>query len=307
MQLYTSLDLRLRTPCVLALGCFDGVHIGHRAVIDAARDLASKHGLPLAVFTFASPPRNFFSPNSTPLITPPEQKPQIFSDLGVDICVCVAPSREVFDMSPTVFINEVIVGKLCAKFVVCGYNYTFGKGGAGSPETLGAQLSHKGVGVCVLEKKTLDGKEISSSAIRECVSRGDLDTAAQLLGRPYSVSAKVVDGQHLARSLGFPTVNILPPHGQLLPPNGVYVSRVCFDGKEFFGITNVGVRPTVGTKILCVETHIINFEGNLYGKQIRVEFLRFVRPEQRFESVEQMAKQIHKDIDSAKKYVKNNR
>ncbi len=306
MKLYTSLESLTGVPCVLALGCFDGLHIGHQAVIESARRLAEKLGLPLAVLTFSSPPKSFFSPESTLLITPPEQKPQIFEALGVDICICLSPSREIFSISADIFINEVIIDKLCARAVACGYNYTFGSGALGDAQMLKRACRARGVEVCIVPEQMLGGDAVSSSLVRECVANGEVERAAELLGRPFSVSDTVIDGQHLASTLGFPTVNILPQRTQLLPKNGVYVSRICFDGECRYGISNVGVRPTVDTKIMCVEAHIFDFEGNLYGKRVSVEFLHFLREERKFDGISHLSEQIHRDIASAREYIKAN-
>ena len=149
----------------------------------------------------------------------------------------------------------------------------------------------------------LENTTLSSSLIRQKIAEGDMKTVTALLGREYSLTSTVVDGQHLARKLGFPTVNICPEPSKILPKNGVYVTRIRFDGEIWYGITNTGVRPTVDTKITCAETHIFDFDGNLYGKQITVEFLEFIRPEQKFPCIEAMAEQIKRDIVKAREYV----
>ncbi len=300
MQIYRSLDLSFDMPCVLALGCFDGVHLGHTKVILTAKEHAKKLGIPLAVFLFDSPVRNFFVPDSVPLITSPDVKLDLIAKLGVDIAVCVTVSNEILSMPAKKFVSDIIIKKIHAVHAVCGYNYSFGKAAQGTPEL----ISSFGVDVTVIPEQSLDGETISSSYIRALIKEGNAEKASALLGRPFALYGVVENGQHLARTLGFPTVNIIPAEGSLLPKNGVYVSRASFDGIQKYGITNIGMRPTVNTKIMCAETHIFDFEGDLYGKQLRVEFLHFMRSETRFPNVETMAKQIDADIEAAKKYVR---
>ncbi len=304
MQIYTDLKFSLDRPCVLALGCFDGVHLGHSAVINTAKKTATSCGLPLAVFTFATPPRNFFVPDSVKMIVTTEKKLDLLDELGVDICICVPCSREIFSMSPEDFIEQIIFSRLAAKHIVCGYNYSFGRGGKGNPQLISDYCAKGHATLTVIDEQIIDGYSVSSSLVRSLISEGDIETANRLLGRPYFLSSRVVDGQHLARTLGFPTVNIIPREELQLPKSGVYVSRTSFDGTYRYGITNVGIRPTVNLGIVCAETHLFDFEGNLYGKDIKVEFLHFIRPEKKFESVEAMAAQIHRDIQTAKKYIK---
>ena len=292
------------SPCVVALGCFDGVHKGHRAVILAAKERARSLGLGLTVFTFAQPPKNFFAPLSVPVITDVAHKLSLLDQLGVDETVCVPLGEQIFSVSAESFVTDILLGRLKARHVVCGYNYTFGANGAGTPELIRRVCASRDIGVDVVPEYALDGTPVSSSIIRETVENGDVARAALLLGRPFSLISTVVDGQHLARRLGFPTVNTVPERGLLLPKRGVYVTAIRFDGEKRYGITNVGVRPTVDTNILCAETHIFDFNGDLYGKEITVEFLHFLRDEVKFDSVDAMAEQVRRDIESAKEYIK---
>ncbi len=287
----------------MALGCFDGVHLGHRAVIEAAKKRANELGLSLAVFTFDTPPRNFFVTDSVPMITDTADKLRLLEELGTDMCICVPCNNDIFSIEPEDFISDIILSRLRASHVVCGYNYSFGRGGKGSPALIKSICEARGVGLSVVDEQIVDGQSVSSSLIRVLCQNGDVRKAARLLGRPHFISSEVVDGQHLARTLGFPTVNTIPKAGVLLPKRGVYVSRVSFGNTYRFGITNVGIRPTVGTEILCAETHIFDFEGNLYGQNIKVEFLEFIRPETKFDSIDKMAHQIRADIAYAKEAI----
>lgn len=300
MQIYKTTDILLTAPCVVALGCFDGVHIGHQKVIGLAREQADRLGAPLAVFTFSEPVKNFFVPDGTPLLCSEEEKLKLLEEPGVDIAVCVPCSEEILSMRAEDFVNEILLRRLHAVHAVCGYNYTFGKNASGNAELLTELCEKSGVGVSIAPCLEYKGSAVSSSAIRQALALGNVECAAELLGRPFSVSAKVINGQHLARRLGFPTVNTVPDPRLALPSNGVYATEIVFDGKTEYGITNVGVRPTVGTDILCAETHIFDFEGDMYGKTVTVKFLHFLRNEIKFPSIEAMACQIKKDIEQAK-------
>ena len=305
MRIFDRLDgsKLYEEKCVVALGCFDGVHKGHAHVLRTARKKADALGLPLCVFAFDAPPRNFFSLDAVPLITCREDKLRLFEEIGVDISVCIPFDKTILSVSAQDFIKDVLIEKLKAEHLICGYNYTFGKGAAGDPSLIKEMCEPIGIGVTVVGDYIQDGIPVSSSLIRELVSNGEVDKAVKYLGRPYSITAPVVNGQHLARRLGFPTVNILPTTDVLIPRYGVYVSSVSFDSQTKYGITNVGVRPTVDTHVLCAETHLFDFEGDLYGKEIRVEFLYFLRGEVKFDSVDKMAERIRADIETAKEYI----
>lgn len=306
VQIHTTIEYYSPDPCVIALGCFDGVHRGHAEVIKTAKKAAQIRHLPLCVFTFAAPPRNYFIPRSVPLITDTAEKLSILEDIGVDRALCLPLSHEIFSITPEDFIDKILAGRLRAVHVVCGFNYTFGAKGVGNTELLKQRCETLGIGVTVVPEFTMDGVAISSSLVREAVKNGDMETAKKYLGRSFFLRSTVVNGQHLARTLGFPTVNTVPDPKLLLPKNGVYATRISFDGIQKFGITNVGVRPTVNTGITCAETHIFDFCGDLYGKEITVEFLHFLRPERKFPSVEIMAEQIRADIETAKEILSLN-
>ena len=304
MRIYNSSDARLDTPAVVALGCFDGVHIGHAAVIRTAKEKATALGLPLAVFTFTKPPRSFFSPVAVPMICTTEEKLALLETLGVDNVLCLPLSSELLQTSAHDFIEQILLSQMKAAHVVCGYDYTFGKHALGNTELIQSVCNAAGVGVDVVGKTTYQDTPVSSSRIRAAIAEGDVELAHALLGRPYSLTSRVVDGQHLARALGFPTVNILPDKCLVLPRNGVYLTRTSVGDRCFFGVTNAGTRPTVDTRFPCVETHLLDFDGDLYGKTIKTEFIKFIRDEKKFPSVDDMAKQVRKDIQTARDMLK---
>ena len=305
MILYNDNSQASKTACVVALGCFDGVHIGHRAVIEAAVRIAKEKNLASAVWTFGEPPKNFFAPGSVQLLTDRSEKCRLISTLGVDILFCVDFNAEIASLSPEEFFSEIVINKLNARHVVCGFNYTFGAKSAGSTELLTRLCESHGIGLTALDPITSGGISVSSSLIRSLIASGDMEKANQYLGYPYAITSTVVDGQKLARKLGFPTVNLTPKSNSILPKNGVYVSKIDLDGndRELFGITNIGMRPTVKADAVCAETHIFDFEGDLYGKDIRVELLHFIRAERLFDSIEELRGQVQKDIETAEKFV----
>ena len=186
---------------------------------------------------------------------------------------------------------------------MCGFNYSFGAGSKGNTALLEELCAPHKICVTAVQEYKQNGICVSSSLIRRAIADGDTTAIKNMLGRYYSITAKVVNGQHLARKLGFPTVNMIPDKDVLLIKNGVYVTRVNIDGKQKYGITNVGLRPTVDTDLLCAETHIFDFEGDLYGKELCVEFLHFLRSETKFEDVSALADQVANDIKRAKEYI----
>lgn len=300
MRIYQKRDFKTEYRCVVALGCFDGVHLGHRAVIERAALTAREIGAHSAVFSFSSSPKNFFKANSAPMITDFEERSELISKLGIDIFVCYPFDAETANMLPSEFFEDILVSRLGAIHIVCGFNYTFGKGGKGNIDTLRALCSEHGIGFTPLPPVEIDGATVSSSVIRSALEAGDIEKAERFLGRPYKITSAVLNGQHLARRLGFPTVNQVLSSDVILPKNGVYLSRVTACGKKYFGITNIGTRPTVESGLLCAETHIFDFDRDVYGETISVEPLRYMRSEVRFSSIDALSEKVAEDITAAK-------
>lgn len=300
MRTRESLDFYESQAHVVALGCFDGVHIGHAELIRRAKRIAAEHALPLAVFSFEKPPRNFFCSDGIPILTPFEEKKRIMRSLGTDLFVCVRFDFDIAELSAEQFFFGILKEKLKASHLVCGFNYRFGKNGVGDTALLQRLCEENGVTLSIVPPVAIDGITASSSEIRKMLADGNLKSAARLLGRPYSIVSTVVDGQHLGRTLGFPTVNQLFENDATPLRNGVYATRVRMGHSLKSAITNVGVRPTVDGHTLCAETNIFDFDGDLYGKRLRVEFIDFIRPERKFGSVAELSDQVHRDIECAK-------
>lgn len=303
----STIDYTSPSPCVVALGCFDGVHRGHEAVIRRARTIADEQSLPLAVWSFRTPPKNYFSPNAAPLITTVEEKENLLRSLGANIVLSVPFDEAIASMPYEEFFETILCERLCAKHIICGYDFTFGAGGRGNPERLKALCDGRGIALSIVPALVIGGEAVSSSRIREAIEAGNTAATQDLLGRAYAITAEVVHGQHLARDLGFRTINQLLPEGKAVPKYGVYVVQVAVDGASYYGIANVGMRPTVGGTILCAETHVFDFSGDLYGKTVAVSFLHFLRPETRFSSLETLTAQIARDVSTAQEWLKNSK
>ncbi len=294
-------------PAVLCLGNFDGVHLAHAALLRKGRELTERlqKAEPrtlCGVFCFFRPSGDYFlKGNTQPThLTTLKERINALGALGADlIWLCDFPS--VRDLPPADFV-ELLKSTCGCVGVVCGYNHRFGRGAQGTPalltEAFGADHA---VTIPALE---VDGTPISSSRIRACLQVGDVETAARLLGRPYALEAKVVHGKSLGHTWGFPTANQNFPPDRLIPAHGVYAVRCHTPAGIFPGAANIGLRPTVENpgRVNC-ETHIIGFDGNLYGKTVKVEFLNYLRPEQKFHSAEALIAAIRRNTETAAAYV----
>lgn len=272
----------------VALGCFDGIHLGHQAVIGAT---AGESQLSRTVFSFSDDTR--YKSNSLHIATF-EDKCRILECLGVENLI-VPPFDTIKDISPEDFFREVLLDKLGAGLVVCGENYRFGKNAAGSAVTLRELCERAQITYKVISPVMHKGQIISSSRIRHCLSEGKVDEAAAMLGRPFGYQFEVVGGRHLGRTLGTPTINQYFPENFLIPRYGVYASVTEIGGRKYHSVTNIGVKPTVGSERPLSETWIPDFAGDLYGQAIRVNLIAFMRDECKFASVEELKAAILQD------------
>lgn len=273
----------------IALGNFDGVHLGHRRLFDAL-----PADRPHAVFTFADLHRD------GDLLCPLDERLKLIGESGIGYAI-VADFDEMRDLTPAAFADFLTdgIGISCA---VCGFNFTFGRGASGNADDLRSLLGARGVSVTVVDKVTVGEKTVSATAIRHALAIGDTDLARAMLGRPYSLTLPVVHGNGLGRKLGIPTLNQEIPADRAVPRYGVYAAAVTVNGKTESGICNIGLRPTVDGRTLCAETHIFGFDGDIYGESVKVELLRFIRDERKFPSVDALTGQIGEDIAAAKAY-----
>ncbi len=277
---------------VVLLGNFDGVHIGHQALIKAGKAEAKKRGLPLSVWTFDT--------LSSPALTTCEERAELLSSYGVEEIFTDSFDR-LKGLSPEEFVRDVLVSALGAEVCVCGYNYSFGRGGVGTPALLTELCLGHGVEVKVVKRVTLDGGEVSSTEVRASLSNGEIRRANALLGRPYSIVGRVERGAQRGREVGMPTANLYP-HGLCLPKNGVYATVAHLPtGESLLSVTNIGVRPTMNDgRGMSVETYILDFDRDIYGERIRVEFCGFIRDERRFSSLSEVSAQVRADIEGAR-------
>ena len=279
---------------VAVLGDFDGVHSAHRMLIEKAVSRAKENNLKSLVYTFEKSIKKDFNLISN------ENKKKIFEEMGVDILVFQKVSEDFFNTSPEDFVRKTVVEKLKASYVIVGENYTFGKKGAGKSEDLKRLLEENSVECEIVKLVEMDEKVLSSTQIREFLREGNVKDANKFLGRRYSISGVVEYGNRIGRTIGFPTVNIRPEGNELLPKFGVYAVYANIDGEMKKGVANVGIKPTVGGKIPLVETNVFGMEGEFYGERIEVEFVDFIRPEQKFPDIETLKEQIEKDKLKAK-------
>ncbi|HEV8473708.1 MAG TPA: bifunctional riboflavin kinase/FAD synthetase [Methylomirabilota bacterium] len=289
-----------RRPSAVALGVFDGVHLGHRAILGAAVAHARASGAPAIACTFDPHPLEVLQPGRAPLpITTLDERLALIAQCGIDGTVVLSFTAELAAVEPEAFVKDVVVGRLAASQVVVGFNHRFGRGARGDAALLRELGGRLGFRVDVVEPLTVDGVEVSSTAIRAALGRGDLDGAARMLGRPYTLPGKVVPGAGRGRTLGFPTANVAPDRPVLLA-TGVYAAVAEVGAERRRAVVNIGVRPTFGEDTLAVEAYLLDFSGNLYGQPIRLTFVSRVREERRFPSVDALRAQIEADVATAR-------
>ena len=306
MNFSASALAKTNRESAVALGCFDGVHIGHSEIIKKAVESAKEASLLSVVWSFQAPPKSFFAKgDERQLLTTLSEKKRLIRSLGVDMLICIPFNKKIAKLSPRVFFENIIIKQLNAKHVFCGFNYRFGHKGIGDVALLQKLCDEFDITLTIVDEVTVDKKTVSSSAIRSYLASGKTEAAEKMLGYPFSLRGRVKDGQHLGRKLGFPTVNQEIPKDKILIKNGVYITRIKFGRTKKYGITNIGIRPTVEGKEPICETHILDFCGDLYGKYVTVEFLKFLRSEKKFNSLDELSEQVMKDIETVKKYNNN--
>jgi riboflavin kinase / FMN adenylyltransferase len=288
----------------LTIGVFDGVHHGHAVVIGRAVDVAAERGLRPVVVTFDRHPLEVLSPGKTPkLLTTLRRKAELIEDLGVDSLFVLEFTEEVSRWTPETFVDRVLVKGLGAGHVVVGTNFTFGHKAAGNLEVLAELGTAQGFTVEGVGLSKVDGRPVSSSAIREALSEGELEWPLRSLGRRYSVEGTVVAGAGRGKDLGFPTANLRTPDGVLLPGRGVYAGRAGIDGDWWTAAINVGMNPTFGQEPLHVEAYLLDFDGDLQGRVLSVEFWERLRDEERFDSAEALARKMAEDVERTRALV----
>lgn len=283
----------LSAPTAAALGFFDGLHLGHIAVVQRA---LLREGLNSVVVTFNDKtvlPK--FRREKGNCIVTYEQKTELFEEAGADYLY--APDfGEIKDFSAREFVEKILRDRLCAAYVVCGYDFRFGRGGEGDPDTLSALCREYGIACEVVPPVRIDGEIVSSTEIRRLIRLGEIERANRLLGYELSYSLPVVRGNEIGRTIGFPTINQIIPDEMVRPKNGVYKSWAVADGKTYRSITNIGVKPTVTDRgEVVTETHLVGFHGDLYGQTVKISLREYLRGEKKFESLAALKAQLAYD------------
>ena len=297
----------MRNKRVIALGFFDGVHLGHGGLLSTARQRASALGCTASAMTFDCHPGSVISGRSIPLLTSQIDREYLIKSIyGLDEVLFIHFSRSMMEMPWQEFIDECLLRDLDVCHVICGHDFRFGYRGEGSAELLRAHCAARGIGCDVIPEISLGGIPIHSTMIRTLLQRGETEEAARFLGHPHCLSGRVVSGKRLGRTIGIPTANIRIPPTVLPLPTGVYATQVAFDGKRYAAVTNIGHCPTVSDGApLTVEPWILDFEGDLYGKEIRIFFYKHLRGEQKFPSLEALQAEIRRNADETRAYFAN--
>lgn len=309
MEIFTSLsDIQINDRTSVALGTFDGIHVGHKVILDEALSAANKNTCKSLCFTFSNLPFNYImdrdenDPYAVKYIATDEEKVSILEEMGFDYLINIPFDESMMKMRASDFFDNLLVKELKASHISVGFNYTYGIRAEGKAEDLVEAGKAHGIDVMVSEAVRIDGVIVSSTLIREMILNGRVDELKPYLGRYYSFSGRVEHGKKIGKKIGFPTINLIAPTNKVLPPNGVYFSRIFLNGIEYKSISNIGVKPTVGSDVKTIETYIFDFSDETYGEDVVVEFEYFLRGETKFANRDELHKQIAHDCDEAIKY-----
>lgn len=285
----------------VAIGKFDGIHLGHRKLLEKIIQQKEK-GYLATVFTFDTSAAAFFGGDDKELTTR-EEKRRLFARMGMDVLIEFPLNQETAATPPDVFVEEYIIRQMKAAYICAGMDVSFGQRGAGNYQMLQQYAAAGDYRIEIIDKVMAGGEEVSSTRVREAIRSGEMKLANEMLGTAYSLTGVVAHGRRLGRTIGMPTANLLPEKDKLLPPNGVYYSRVRYQDKVYKAISNIGCKPTVSAEmVLGVESYLYDFTEDIYGKEITVELLEFRRPEMKFADVEALKTQMEKDIQAGKTY-----
>ncbi len=285
---------------VVALGNFDGIHIGHQALIKKTVDLAKTNNATAVLFTFYPHPLKVIKQSSEPFIIQTfKEKVKVAQKLGIEAVVCARFTKEFSNMHPEMFVKEILIKRLGAVSVCVGHDYTFGERGRGNIKALREFSNDYDFELVVIPPIKINGIIVSSSKIREFLQAGDIENAKMFLGRPYTISGIVKKGDGRGRRLGFPTANVYPKNDILLK-DGVYAAYVFIDSKKHIAAVNVGYNPTFKGEEKHIESFLLDFESDIYGKRIDIEFVKFIRGERRFKKMPDLINQIQEDVAKIK-------
>ena len=288
---------------VITIGVFDGVHIGHQAVIKKVVDRARRTELKSIVITFDQHPLKILDPRHfVPSLISLKHRIRLIKELGIDEVFVLKFNEKIASLSPERFIKDIAIKKLGAKEIIVGEDFSFGKGALAGVKKLGDIAKKYSIKLQIVKPVKKNSSVVSSTVIRRMISNGSIYEASQLLGRPFSILGTVVGGARLARKLGYPTANV-NPHHEVMPPSGVYAVKVIFNGKVYKGVMNIGIKPTFYNhghdKEPSIEVHIFNFHERIYGHDLEVTFIRKIRNEKRFNTIDSLIRQIKEDEKAA--------
>ena len=288
---------------VYALGFFDGVHLGHQALLAACRDLAAKHGCRTGVVTFSSHPDTLVSGSTPPLIHTPADRKQLLHSFGIQTVVELPFDENLMKTHWSAFLTQLT--EYDAAGFVCGEDFRFGAKGSGTAKKLAGFCAARQLPCCIVPEQLLDGIRVSSTHIRGLLAQGEVATANRFLGHPYILSGEVIPGRGLGRTIGVPTANVQLQPGVLVPRLGVYATVAALEGRQYPAVTNIGFRPTVGGHHVTVESWLLDYSGDLYGKNLTLQFHKFLRPEQKFGSLTELKAEIEKNAAETRKFFEN--
>lgn len=301
MDIITDKSIKIKGSTAIALGRFDGIHLGHQELISKVISKGEELSLIPAVFTFKNKSSNILKESRLAgSLIDDDRKKEVFRDMGIELLYIIDFNEEIRQMIPEDFVKDVLVDKLNAKVVVVGFNYRFGYKGKGTIETLKKYGEKYGFEVIVIEPVSIEDTVVSSTLIREFLLEGNINKVNKMLGRNYRLKGKVINGKGRGKSLGFATANIELNDFHILPKLGVYKTRTCYGNKVYLSITNIGDNPTFNNDKVTIETHIFDFDQNLYDSTIEVIFDEFMREEIKFNSKKELIHQINKDIKQVK-------
>ena len=305
MRIFHSIDdtfLSLQ-PSALALGTFDGVHIAHKEVIESVVNVAKKAGLLSVVYTFSNHPKEMNDSVETPkkLITP-EKKIEIIKNLGVDVLIIVPFDERQLNIEAETFLQSIIVDKINAKHIIVGYDFRFGQNAKGCVNMLSDHQEIYDYTLDIIKPIRHDGVIVSSTIIRNYLLNGQVEEANTLLGRKYDLKGKIIKGKQVGKTLGFPTINLETTYDMSILKPGVYITETLLDDKIYPSVTNVGFNPTFNQQNFNVETFILDFDQDLYDETVHILFTRFIRPEIKFDNLEDLIKRIDEDVEITKEY-----
>jgi riboflavin kinase/FMN adenylyltransferase len=287
---------------VLTIGSFDGVHLGHRALLDRLVTEARQAGLPAAVMTLRPHPRQFFNPENVPnILTSDHQKARLLGEMGVDLLFFLPFDAAIANMDRSEFLDNIVVGRCGTRKLVVGHDFRFGRGAQGSFEYLAAAAPALGMEVCQIEPLFAGGQCVSSTVIRERILEGEVESVESLLGRRYAIEGEVVRGRGIGNKLGFPTANVLP-HNSAIPAHGVYAAEALVDGQRWMAAVNIGIAPTIRQEEVTIEAHLLDFHSDLVGKVIEIVFHKHMRPEKKFASLDALIAGIAEDVAAVRSY-----